>query len=370
MSKQRALLILFGLTLLLLLAGCSTSEAQPVVTPTPPPGFTPEPISVGLVTAVGGIEEKFFTSLAWEGVQRARNLLPIEAAYVESASEEDFARGIDTLLNKDTDLIITVGREMAEVTEAAARAHPDVRFAIVDAPSTAPNMRGITFDVVGVSYMAGYLAGGMSQTGVVCTFGEEDVEGVTDFMTGFVNGADYYRRQNGVDLTILGWDVNTREGVFLDQRTSTEEAYRVTQAFFDQGCDVVFAAARDAGQGSARAAQEANRMFIGAVVDWYEAFPEYGNVVLTSVMKKTDDAVFATVAALAGGSFAGGEDFVASLGNDGVALAPYHLFESRVGQGLKEEVNQVRENILLGLLHPDEPWLYHQDNPTGEPNNE
>ena len=108
-------------------------------------------------------------------------------------------------------------------------------------------------------------------------------------------------------------------------------------------------------------------MFIGAIVDWYEVFPEYGNVVLTSVVKQTERAVFNTVAAKSGGSFKGGQDYVADLSNEGVALAPYHLFESKVGQGLKAEVNQVRENIQIGLLHPEEPWLYHQNNPDQEP---
>ena len=362
MSKKFILLLILGLTVIML-AACASSEAQPVSTPTPLPETFAEPFSVGLVTAIGGIEEKFFTKLAWKGIQRAENLFPIDVSYEESASEADFARGIDALISKDTDLIITIGDEMADATGAAARSHPDTKFAIVDAPANAPNVRGITFDVVGVSYMAGYLAGGMSKTGVVCTYGAADIPAVTDFMTGFVNGADYYRRQNGVDLTILGWDVYTKQGVFLQDKTSEEEGYQVAKDFFAQDCDVIFAAAKNAAKGSARAAQEENRMFIGATVDWYETFPEYGNVVLTSVMKNTDRAVFDTVAAVAGGSFKGGENYVADLGNDGVDLAPYHMFESKVGQGLKAEVNQVRENILVGLLRPAEPWIYDKSTP-------
>ncbi len=363
MSKKIILLLILGLAVVIL-AGCAPSEAQPAFTPTPvPEAFSAEPFSVGLVTAVGGIEEKFFTQQAWRGIQKAKNLFPIKASYQESVTEADFAKGIDALASKNTDLIITLGQEMADATGAAAQAHPDINFAIVDASFNAPNVRGIVFDVVGVSYMAGYLAGGMSKTGVVCTYGAADTEAVTDFMTGFVNGADYYRRQNGVDLEILGWDVYTREGVFLNDRTSEEEGYQVAQDFFQKDCDVIFAVAKDAAKGSARAAQEENRMFIGAIVDWYEVFPEYGNVVLTSVMKNTDQAVFDTVAAVAGGSFKGGEDYLADLSNNGVALAPYHQFETRVGQGLKADVNQVRDNILVGLLRPAEPWIYEKTSP-------
>ncbi|HHB91566.1 MAG TPA: BMP family ABC transporter substrate-binding protein [Anaerolineae bacterium] len=363
MLKKSTLIILAGL-LAIVLAACSSSEAQPQFTPTPvPQALNPEPFSVGLVTAIGGIEEKFFTRLAWKGIERAGNLFPIDARYAESATEADFASGIEALLAQDTDLIITIGQEMADATAAAAKAHPDTMFAMVDASSNGPNVRGIVFDVVGVSYMAGYLAGGMSKTGVVCTYGAADTPVVTDFMTGFVNGADYYRRQNGVDLDILGWDVYAKSGVFLEDSTSEEEGYQIAKKFFAQGCDVIFAVAKDAAKGSARAAQEENRMFIGTIVDWYETFPEYGNVVLTSVMKNTDQAVFQTVAAVAGGSFRGGEDYVADLHNDGVALAPYHRFETRVSQGLRAEVNQVRENIMVGLLRPAEPWIYEKTSP-------
>jgi len=362
MSKRIFVIILMsGVLLTMALAACSVAPP-----PLPEPTFTPEiqvePVSVGLVTAIGGIEEKFFTKQAWQGIEKAQNLVPIEASYEESATEADFAKGIDALTKQGADLIITIGEEMTEATSEAAKAHPDTDFAIVDASSSAPNVRGIVFDVFGVSYMAGYLAGGMSQTGVVCTYGAADTKNASDFMTGFVNGADYYRRQNGVDLEILGWNVNTKEGVLLNDQASEEAGYHVAGDFFDRGCDVIFAAARDAAKGSAKAAQEEGKMFIGATVDWYETFPEYGNVVLTSVMKNTDEAVFTTVISASAGSFRGGEDYVADLNNNGVALAPYHLFDARVSQGLKDEVNQVRENIQIGLLRPAEPWIYDKDN--------
>ena len=356
--------------MVLALAACGSNQPAPTPTPTQET-LSLEPVSVGLVTAIGGIEEKFFTKLAWQGIQKAQHILPIEAAYEESMSEADFANGIDTLINNGANLIITIGDEMADATASAATAHPDVHFAIVDAPSNAPNVQGIVFDVVGASYMAGYLAGGMTKTGVVCTYGSADTEKVTDFMTGFVNGADYYRRQNGVNLEILGWDVQNKTGTFLQHPAAEEEGYQVAKAFFDQDCDIIFAVAKDAAKGSARAAQEENRMFIGTIVDWYETFPEYGNVVLTSVMKNTDTAVFNTVAAVAGGSFEGGKDYKADLSNNGVGLAPYHRFETQVGQGVKAEVEQIRNNILLGLLRPAEPWIYDENNrPTPEPEGE
>jgi len=362
MSKRFFVILLVGSLLIVTLAACATS-ATPEMEPTSPPAVELEPVTVGLVTAIGGIEEEFYSALAWKGIEEAKNLVPLEASYKESDSEADYAKYLDQFASDKTDLIITVGEEMQDALGEAAKANPDTSFMIVDAESNAPNVRGVTFDVIPPSYMAGYLAGGMSKTGVVCTFGAEDSEAYTDYMTGFVNGADYYRRQNGVNLEILGWDVYDKTGIFLSDKTSEEEAYQVTKDFIDKDCDVILAAAKEAGKGSAKAAQEANIMFIGATVDWYEAFPEYGNVVLTSVMKKTDQAVFDGILAFAAGSLATGENYKGTLENGGVALAPYHQFETKVPQGMQAEIKQVGENILTGHLRPAEPWIYDQNNP-------
>jgi len=360
MPKKVLITVLVGLLLVIAVAACG-GEAAP--TPTPIPESQLNPITVGLVTAIGGVEEKFYSALAWKGIQEAGNLFTIDASYKESESEADYAKLLDEFATEGTDLTIVVGKEMSQAVTAAAKAHPDADYAIVDFESNAPNVRGITFDVIPPSYMAGFLAGGMSQTGVVCVYGARDTEDVTDYMTGFVNGADYYRRQNGVDLEILGWDVYEQTGILLNESATAEAGHHVAGDFFDRGCDVIFAVAKDAAKGSAQAAQEEGKMFIGATVDWYVAFPEYGNVVLTSVMKKTDKAVFDNVVAYAAGSFEGGEDYVGTLENLGVDLAPYHQFDEKVPQKMQEEINQVRDNILTGHLRPAEPWIYDENNP-------
>jgi len=362
MSKRLVTILLTGLLLTVVLAACGAKTApEPEATPIPEAQLNP--ITVGLVTAIGGVEEKFYSALAWKGVQEAENLFTIEASYKESAAESDYAKLLNEFAASDTDLTVVIGEEMTQTLEETAKANPDARFAIVDAESDAPNVRGITFDIIPPSYMAGYLAGGMSQTGVICTYGESDAAAITDFMTGFFNGADYYRRQNGVDLDILGWDVYTKEGVFLNDKTSEDEGYRVAKNFFDQNCDVIFAVAKDAAKGSAKAAQEEDKTFIGATVDWYDTFPEYGNVVLTSVMKNTDKAVFDNIVAYAAGSFKGGENYVGTLGNSGVGLAPYHQFSDKVPQKMQEEIKQVKNNILTGHLEPALPWIYDENNP-------
>lgn len=361
MSKRHLIILMIVALLALTLTACGAKNAPaPEVTPIPEAQI--QSITVGLVTAIGGIEEKFYSALAWKGIQEAKNLFTIEASYKESASEADYAK----LLNDfaaNTDLTIAVGREMDEAVAQTAQAHPDASFVLVDAESNAPNVRGVTFDVIPPSYLAGYLAAGMSKTGVVCTYGAADTEGVTDYMTGFVNGADYYRRQNGVNLKILGWDVYDQTGILLNDQATAEAGHHVAGDFFDQGCDVIFAVAKDAASGSARAAQEESKMFIGATVDWYDVFPEYGNVTLTSVMKNTDKAVLDNVVAYAAGSFKDEKNYEGTLENGGVSLAPYHQFEEQIPQKMRGEIKQVENNILTGHLEPALPWIYDENNP-------
>lgn len=359
MSKRFFVIILVALLLAMTVAACG-AQTTPEPTPSPETNVQLKPISVGLVTAVGGIEEKFYSALAWKGIQQAENLLTLHASYKESQSEDDFVAYLDQFASENTDLTITIGKEMSDAVSEVAQKHPDADFAIVDADSNAPNVRGITFDIIPPSYMAGYLAAGMTQTGVVCTYGAADIEAITDYMTGFYNGADYYRRTHGTNLDILGWDVYKKEGVFLQDKTSEEEGYQVAKDFFAKDCDVIFAVAKNPAKGSAKAAQEANKMFIGATVDWYQAFPEYGNVVLTSVMKDTQKAVFDNVVAYAAGTAKGGENYVGTLENGGVELAPYHLFEGKIPQSLQEEVNLVKNSILTGHIDPAEPWVLEE----------
>ncbi|RUA16036.1 MAG: hypothetical protein DSY55_04970 [Clostridia bacterium] len=361
MSRRHLFILMIALLLALTLTACGAKNASEQEA-TPVPEAQLHPVSVGLVTAIGGIEEKFYSALAWEGIQEAENLFTIEASYKESATEADYSK----LLNEfaaNTDLTIAIGREMDQAVAETAQAHPDASFVFVDAESNVPNVRGVTFDVLPPSYLAGYLAAGMSKTGVVCTYGAADTENVTDYMTGFVNGADYYRRQNGVNLDILGWDVYNKTGVLLNDQASVEAGRHVAGDFFDRGCDVIFAVAKEAAKGSARAAQKEHKMFIGATVDWYDVFPEYGNVTLTSVMKNTDKAVLDNIVAYAAGSFKDETNYEGTLENGGVSLAPYHQFEEQIPQKMQGEIKQVENNILTGHLEPALPWIYDENNP-------
>ncbi|MBE2232708.1 MAG: BMP family ABC transporter substrate-binding protein, partial [Anaerolinea sp.] len=241
---------------------------------------------------------------------------------------------------------------LADATKAAAEANPDSKFAIIDSASSAPNVKGLLFDVAQPSFLAGYLAAGMSETGTVCTYGGINIPPVVEFMIGFQNGANYYSAQNGTEIEVLGWDNAANDGVFAGNFESTDDGRRLAEVFFDEGCDVIFPVAGPVGLGSAAAAQERGLMMIGVDSDQFLSAPEFGDVFLSSVLKKMDAAVFDTIAALVDGSLTLGDDYLGTLENGGVGLAPYHDFEDKVPAELTAQIEQVIKDIIAGKIDP------------------
>ena len=307
-----------------------------------------QPVTVGLVSDVGGIDDKSFNQTAWKGVEDAIAGLGIDGVFLESQQQTDYEKNINEFLSQNKDLIVTVGFLLGDATKSAADANPDAKFAIVDSPSSAPNVRGLTFDTAQATFLAGYVAAGMTETGTVCTFGGINIPSVTDFMVGFQNGIDYYNQQKGATVQLLGWDNATNDGAFTGNFESTDDGRRFAENFFDEGCDIIMPVAGPVGLGSAAAAQERGLKLIGVDTDQFISAPEFADVWLTSAQKNMDKAVYDTIETVVNGTFEGGSDYVGTLDNEGVGLAPFHNFDGQVPADLKSELDQLRTEIVAG----------------------
>ncbi len=361
--QKRFYVVLMALVVISLLVAACGGKATPAPTVAPvateapvaaAPTDTPAPakaaFSVGQVTDVGGIDDKSFNQTAWAGVQRAIDELGVTGVFLESQQQTDYEKNLNELVAQKKDLIVTVGFLLADATKAAAEANPESKFAIIDSNSSAPNVKGLLFDTSQPGFLAGYLAAGMTETGTVCTFGGLNIPPVTDFMVGFTHGANYYNQQKGAEVEVLGWDNAANDGVFAGNFESTDDGRRLAEVFFDEGCDVIFPVAGPVGLGSAAAAQERGLMMIGVDSDQFLSAPEFGDVFLSSVLKKMDASVFDTIAALVDGSLTLGDDYLGTLANDGVGLAPYHDFEDKVPAELTAQIEQVIQDIIDGKI--------------------
>ena len=307
------------------------------------------PFKAGMVTDVGGVDDKSFNAVSWAGLQMAEEQLEnVEVQVLESQQQTDYAVNINQLLDQDTDLIVTVGFLLGEDTQTFAAANPETLFAIVDFAYGDPpeNLKGITFSTDEAAFLAGYVAAGMTETGIVGMFGGIEIPTVTIFMDGFAGGVAYYNEVNGTSVEALG------RNLFVGNFESTEDGRNTGQTLIDEGADIIMPVAGPVGLGTAAVAQENE----GVKVVWVDtdgcvSAPEFCDVFLTAVQKKIDNAVFDVVAKAQAGDIADWSvPYDGTLANDGVGLAPYNEFEDDVPEDLKAAVEDLKQMIIDGEM--------------------
>lgn len=305
------------------------------------------------VTDTGGVDDKSFNQTAWKGVQDAQQELGVAGRLLESKAETDYEPNINSFIGQ-CDIIITVGFLLGDATKKAAEANPNQKFSIVDFAydPPLPNVLGQVYATDEAAFLAGYLAAGVSKSGIVGTFGGINIPPVTIFMDGFVHGVNYYNKQKGASVQVLGWDVEKREGLFTNNFSSLDDGRAFAKNLFDEGADIVLPVAGPVGLGSAALASELGTdklKIIGVDADAYLTDPEKRHVYLTSIMKRMDSTVKAVIKAAMDGSFQGGV-LVGTLANDGVAIAPYHDFDSAIPAELKAEIEEIKKGIIEGKI--------------------
>lgn len=311
---------------------------------------------VRMVTNSGGLEDRSFNQSTWEGLQDAEDEHGVEAEALVSTSETDLAPNVQQAVDSGCGLVVTVGYELADATLDQAGRNPDVAFAIVDETVDADNVKPVVFDTAQASYLAGYLAAGVSQTGVVATFGGGNQPPVTLFMDGFVDGVARYNEVHGTDVRALGWNKETQDGSFTGDFEDINKGKVLTEGFIDQGADVILPVAGQVGEGAAAAAVERDGVSIIWVdSDGYETLPaEFRPVLLTSVLKNTQQAMVEIVGDVQDDAFTN-DAYVGTLENGGVELAPFHDLESLVPPELQGELEGIRQAIIAGELVVESP---------------
>ncbi|MGH8913465.1 MAG: BMP family lipoprotein [Acidimicrobiia bacterium] len=330
-------------------AGTTTTAAADTTTTGAPSG---EQVLACQVTDTGGIDDKSFNQTAFKGVTDAieAGIADPASDFLESQAETDYAPNIQSWLDEGCGLIVTVGFLLGTATQEAAAANPDQPFEILDFAydPEIPNVRGAVFGTTDAAFLAGYLAAGVTQTGTIATYGGIQIPcGVTCFMDGFVYGARYYNQENGTDVQVLGWNPEEQTGTFTGDFENADNGRNVTQSFVDEGADVILPVAGPVGVGSAALAQELDNVWvIGVDADWFETLPEYSDVILTSVLKGLDVAVFDTIQDVANGEFEGGTRLY-TIAEDGVGIGPIN---EAIDAELVAQVEEIKAGLVDGSI--------------------
>jgi basic membrane protein A and related proteins len=313
-----------------------------------------------MVTDTGGIDDRSFNASSWQGMQEAAAANPskISVKYLQSTTQSDYTPNINTFIGDKCGIIVTVGFLMAQATQTASKANASDKFAIVDNSYTPAisNVDALLFNTVQDGFQGGYLAAGMSKTGKVATFGGEKLPTVTIYMDGFYDGVQYYNAKHGTHVSVLGWSEKTQNGSFTGDFTNQTNGQNLTQTFITEGADVIFPVAGNVGLGAAKAVQNADASAGSQKVnmEWVDtdgciSAAQYCKYFITSVTKGIQPAVKNAVVTAANGSFKGG-NYIGTLANGGVTLAPYHDFATKIPANLKAEVAALKAGIVSGKI--------------------
>jgi basic membrane protein A len=345
--------LIIGLVLAsLVLSACSlVAPAAPAATPTA--AVTQK---ICQVTGTNGVDDKSFNQNAYEGVKLAQTQFGWGQAVLISQQQTDYEKNINEFLEAKCDLILTVGFLLGEATGAAAKAHPEQKFEILDYAydPVIPNVWAQVYSTDQAAFLAGYVAASVTKTGKVGVFGGLNISTVTDYMDGFLLGVKYHNEKNGTDVEMLGWDPANRDdpevSYFTGNFTSADDGRAMAEKLMDEGADIIMPVAGPVGLGTAAAVADHGQAYIiGVDTDWTVFAPEYKNVTLTSVLKRLDLTVVEAVKAVNDGSFTGGTH-VANLANNGVGLAEFHDLDYLVTVKTKAALEQIKAGIIAGTI--------------------
>jgi len=297
-----------------------------------------------MVTDIAKLGDKSFNDSAWNGVQIAAKKLGVEPKVIETTDPNDYEKNINQFISEGYNVIVTVGFALADATNAAAKANPEVKFIGVDQfqAEEIPNVAGLVFNEDQAGYLAGYLAASLSKSGKIgAILGTDAVPPVWRFGEGYRAGAK--AAKSDVDVqTVYHNDVG------FDKTFSDPEWGKATAlSMIDKGVDVVFGAGGRTGNGALLAAAERKDkgvLAIGVDTDQYLTVPEAKDVLLSSAFKILDQGTADLIAKAADGSFKGGNNY------GEVGLAPFHDLDSKVPADLKTKLEDIRKQLLDGSL--------------------
>jgi basic membrane protein A and related proteins len=301
-------------------------------------GTSGESIKAGVVTDIGGLNDRSFNALANKGRKDAQAKLGVETRVLISDSNTDYVPNLTTLAQQKYNLIVPVGFLMADATNTVASKIPTSDFAIVDFSAAGlkdkpKNVEGLLFKEQEAGYLAGYLAGLWAKDNdakVVSTVGGQKIPPVDHYIAGFQAGA---KKANPGIQTLNGYSQS-----FVDQAKCKEIA-------LDQiakGSKVVFQVAGGCGLGALDAAKEKGVQGIGVDADQSYLGPH----ILTSALKRVDVAVYDAIKRVQEGKFKGGTDVIHTVANDGVGIGKI----GPAGQKYADQVKQIRDQIASGEI--------------------
>lgn len=350
-------------------APATPAPATPAPTDAPTPTEPGKVWKVGVVTDVGTLDDKNFNQFSWEGAQNGAKSIGGEARPIVTQQSADYAKNIQSFLDQDYDIIVTIGFALGDATAIAAKANPDVAFIGVDtvpcldaagAPDPTfgcagdpavllPNLQGVIFAEAEPGYLAGIAAATATKSKVIGAIGgAEFIPPVVSYIKGYINGAHSVDPTIQVKVAYVSFDLNK---AFNDPAGG--KAFATQMLGQNPTMDVLFQVAGKTGNGVLAAACDANIYGIGVDVDQHSSTPETAKCTITSAEKKLSLAVQEAIERVAAGTAKGGAT-LNSAKNNGIGLAPFYEFESLLS-GAQAAIQAAFDGFKNGTVDPCAP---------------
>ncbi|MEF2966950.1 BMP family ABC transporter substrate-binding protein [Paenibacillus sp. M1] len=297
-------------------------------------------IKVGLVTDVGGVNDKSFNQSAWEALEALNAEEGIEHKYLQSSSSSDYIPNLNQFVQGGYNLTWAIGFDLGDALKQVADANPNANLAIIDSVVEAPNVQSVTFAENEGSYLVGVVAGLTTKTNKIGFIGGAESPVIKRFEVGFQAGVAAVNPDAKVTVTYAGAYDKPDVGKSLASQ------------LFDSGADIIFPAAGQTGNGvfneaaARNNAGGANKLWVIGV-DKDQSLEFGDDVTLTSMMKRVDVAVKNVTQQVIDGTFKGGVVTNLTLKDDGVGLPEK---TPNLSQEILDKVEEYKQKIISGEI--------------------
>jgi basic membrane protein A len=331
------------------------------------PAATTKPgLKIGVVTDVGQLEDKSFNQSSNEGAKAAAAAIGGTSDVIVTQNISDYKANIQNFVDKNFDVIVTVGFLLGTDTTKAAKANPKIKFVGVDqaicvdekgepdatfackgdAGKLIPNYQGIVFAEEQPGYLVGIIAASISKSGVIAAVGGTNVPAVVAYNAGYVAGAKSVKP----DIKTLYQETDPDASTGFNDPAKGKT---IAQQFIGQKADVIFQIAGLTGQGALEAACAAKIYGIGVDVDQALSIPAVKGCLVTSAEKKLKDTVQAVIQSISTNTFkAGTVTYDAASTPQAIGIAPYYDFQSLITADIQAKVDKALADMKAGTLKP------------------
>ena len=305
--------------------------------------------TIGMITDTGGVNDESFNQSTWGGLQKAEEKYgsdKVKVKYLESTKDADYVPNIETFVEEDLDLIIGVGYKTADAIAEASKNYPEKQFAVVDhAYEEQPeNVTSLVYEDNTSSYLAGLIAGKMTETNKVAFISGMESVVLNRFQYGYMAG---------VKAANPDCEISVR---YANSFSDAALAKSIANQMHKDGVDVIYTAAGAAGTGAIEAAKENKKMAIGVDIDQNPLAPEN---VISSTVKNINVSIVNLVGEILDGNYQGGQVIVNTLASGGVGLSD--STKDHVSKDILDYVNEQADKIKSGEIKvPENEKQYNE----------